>query len=214
MKKIEDQTKEKILLSALTLFSERGISQTSVNEIAYLAGVTRVTVYRHFPDKKGLVLAAFLRVEHVFEKGLEYLQKDPQANLDTFLDQIGAGLRSLPSGDVFARVEELKRLYPDAYRSVQEVRVATLNDLFELISAMARRQGLMRPGLNRAIVQAVFYELTVNLFDNPRFQSIGLSDAEVFHAITDLLLHGMLKSTASKNQGKGRTSTSSEPPPR
>ena len=206
MKKIEEQTKEKILLSTLALFSERGISQTSVNEIAYRAGVTRVTVYRHFPDKEALVLAAFLRVEQVFEKGLVYLKQDPQASLDTFLDQIGAGLRSLPSGDVFARAEELKRLYPDAYRSVQEVREATLNGLFELISAMARRQGLMRPGLNREIVQAVFWQLTINLFDNPRFQSIGLSDAELFHAITDLLLHGMLKSTPGENQGEGRTS--------
>jgi AcrR family transcriptional regulator len=206
MKKIEEQTKEKILLSTLALFSERGISQTSVNEIAYRAGVTRVTVYRHFPDKEALVLAAFLRVEQVFEKGLVYLKQDPQASLDTFLDQIGAGLRSLPSGDVFARAEELKRLYPDAYRSVQEVREATLNGLFELISAMARRQGLMRPGLNREIVQAVFWQLTINLFDNPRFQSIGLSDAELFHAITDLLLHGMLKSTLGENQGEGRTS--------
>ena len=45
MKKIEGQTREKILLSALTLFSERGISRTSVNEIAYRAGVTRVTTW-------------------------------------------------------------------------------------------------------------------------------------------------------------------------
>jgi AcrR family transcriptional regulator len=192
MKKIVDQTKEKILLSALALFSERGISQTSVNEIAYCAGVTRVTVYRHFADKEALVLAAFLRVEQVFEKGLANLKQNPLADLETFLDQIGAGLRSLPSGDVFARVEELKRLYPDAYRSVQEVRVATLNDIFELFSAMAKRQGLLRPGLNPAIVQAMLWELVINIFDNPRFQSAGLSDAELFHAITDLLMHGML----------------------
>jgi AcrR family transcriptional regulator len=199
MKKPENQTEEKILLSALTLFSERGISHTSVNEIAYHAGITRVTVYRHFPDKKELVIAAFLRVEQVFEKGLAYLKQDPQAKFETFLDQIGAGLSSLPARDVFARADELKRLYPDAYSAIQEVRAATLNGLFEFISAMARRQGLMRPGLNPAIVQTVFYELTVNLFDNPRFQSIGLTDAELFNAITDLLLHGILKNPPVEN---------------
>ena len=194
MKKIEDQTREKILLSALALFSERGIRQTSVNEIAYRAGITRVTVYRHFPDKKELVLAAFLRVEQAFEKGLVELKQNPHADLETVLDQIGQGLSTLPPGDVFARTDELKRLYPDAYNSVQEVRVATLNGLSEHFSAMAKRQGLLRPGLNRAIVQAVFWELTINLFDNPRFKSVGLSDAELYHAITDLLLHGILKS--------------------
>jgi Transcriptional regulator len=199
MIKTENQTREKILLSALTLFSDRGICQTSVNEIAFQAGVTRVTVYRHFPDKKELVLAAFLRVEQVFEKGLADLKLNPHANLETVLDQIGEGLSKLPPGDVFARVDELKRLYPDAYSTVQEVRVATLNGIVEFFFAMAKRQGLLRPGLNRAIVQAVFWELVVNLFDNPRFLSIGLSDAELYHAMTDLLLHGVLKSASTGN---------------
>jgi len=194
MKKLEDQTREKILLSALALFSERGIRQTSVNEIAFRAGITRVTVYRHFPDKKELVLAAFLRVEQVFEKGLAELKQNPHADLETVLDQIGQGLSTLPPGDVFARTDELKRLYPDAYNSVQEARAVTLNALSRLFSAMAKRQGLVRPGLNHAIVQAVFWELTINLFENPRFKSVGLSDAELYHAITDLLLHGILKS--------------------
>ena len=194
MEKTENQTREKILLSALMLFSERRIGQTSVNEIAYHAGVTRITVYRHFPDKKGLVLAAFLRVEQVFEKGLADLKLNPQANLETVLDKIGEGLSKLPHGDVFARSDELKRLYPDAYQSVQEVRVVTLNGIFELFFAAAKRQGLLRPGLNQAIVQAVFWDLVINLFDNPSFQSVGLSDAELFHAMTDLLLYGVLKS--------------------
>jgi len=199
MKRIEDQTREKIVLSALMLFSERGISQTSVNEIAFQAGVTRVTVYRHYTDKKELVLAAFLRVEQVFEKGMLDLKQNPQANLETVLDQIGEGLSTLPHGDVFARTDELKRLYPDAYSSVQEVRVATLNGIFELFFATAKRQGLLRPGLNRAIIQAVFWDLAINLFDNPKFQSVGLSDAELFHAMTDLLLHGVLKSSSNEN---------------
>ena len=199
MEKTENQTREKILLSALKLFSERGIGQTSVNEIAYHAGVTRITVYRHFPDKKELVLAAFLRVEQVFEKCLLDLKQNPQANLETVLDQIGEGLSTLPHGDVFARTDELKRLYPDAYSSVQEVRVATLNGIFELFFATAKRQGLLRPGLNRAIIQGVFWDLAINLFDNPKFQSVGLSDAELFHAMTDLLLHGVLKSSSTEN---------------
>lgn len=189
----EAQTREKILLAALKLFAERGIRPTSVSEVAYQAGVTRVTVYRHFPKKEGLVLAAFLRVEQVFVDELADLKQDPQANLESALGQIGEGLSRLPSKDVFARTDELKRLYPQVYRSVQEVRVATLNSLSEIMADLAKRQGLLRPGLNRAVVQAVFLELVINIFDNPGLQSVGLTDAELFHAITDLLLHGILK---------------------
>ena len=191
MRSADNQTREKILLSALSLFAERGIRKASLNEVAYRAGVTRVTVYRYFSDKKALVLQAFLRGEQVFQKALFELQSNPHADLQGVLDQIGEDLSALPSGDVFSRFDEIKRLYPDVYAAIQEVRVETLTGIFEHISTLAERQGLLRPGLNRQIVQAIYWELTVNIFDNPRFESIGLSDADLYHAMTDILLHGI-----------------------
>ncbi len=206
MSKYEDHTREKILLSALALFSERGISKTSVNEVAYRAGITRVTVYRYFSEKKELVRAAFLRVEHVFQKGLAELEQNPQADWPSVLNQIGEGLSALPSGDVSARSDELKRLYPDVYASIQEVRVATLNGIFDHLSARAEFQGVLRPGLNRSIVHAIFWELVINFFDNPRFKSFGLSDAELYHAMTDILLYGILGSRPTRAKTEARCS--------
>jgi AcrR family transcriptional regulator len=190
----ENPTREKILLSALALFSERGINRTTMSDVAYAAGVTRVTVYRYFAEKKELVRAAYLRVEQIFQDGLAELEGNPQADWESILNQIGERLSALPPGNAFARFDEVKRLYPDVYRSIQDVRVATLDGIFEHISAMAKRQGLLRPGLNRSLVQAVYWELVVNFFDNPRFKEFGLSDVELYRAMTDILLYGVLRS--------------------
>ena len=65
---------------------------------------------------------------------------------------------------------------------------------------MAEFQGVLRPGLNRSIVQAVFWELVINFFDNPRFKSFGLSDAELYHAMTDILLYGILGNRPTGNK--------------
>jgi AcrR family transcriptional regulator len=197
---IENQTREKIVFSALALFAERGIKKTSIYEVAFHAGVTRVTVYRYFSDKKELVLTAYLRVEQVFQKGLADLKQNPMADWESVLNEIGEGLSALPSGDVSARSDELKRLYPDIYNSIQEVRVATLNGIFDHLFAMAERQGLLRPGLNRAIVQAVFWELAINFFDNPRFKSFGLSGAELYQAMMGILLYGVLGSQPTRTK--------------
>ena len=187
-----DTTRERILLSALTLFSERGITKTSVNEIAYHAGVTRVTVYRYFTDKEDLVHSAFLKVEQVFQRGQSELEQNPLA-WEAILNQIGEDLSTLPSGDVFARFDEIKRLYPDVYNSIQEIRQKTLNGIFDQIFTITERQGLLRPGLNQAIIQAIFWELVIKVFDNPRLKSFGFSNAELYHVMTDLLLHGIFK---------------------
>ena len=185
-------TKEKIIFSALTLFSENGIAKTSVNEIAYHAGVTRITVYRYFSDKEELVHEAFLQVEQVFQKGLDKLQSTPSTDWEDVLKQIGDDLSALPSKDVFAHFAELKRLYPVVYSSIQKVREITLGDIFDHIFTIAENQNLLRPGLNPAVVQAIFWELVINIFDNPRFKSSGLSNAELYNTMTDLLLHGIL----------------------
>jgi AcrR family transcriptional regulator len=189
----ENQTREKIIFSALTLFSERGIKKTSLEEVAYQAGVSRVTVYRYFANKRDLVLEAFLRVQQVFQKGLSDLKQNPLADLKSVLNEIGEGLNNLPSRNASERSYELKRLYPDIYNSIQEVRIATLNSIFEHFFAIAEHQRLLRPGLNRSIIEAIYWELVINFFDNPRFESFGLSGVELYYAMTDILLHGILK---------------------
>ncbi len=197
-------TRDKILQAAITLFWERGIGKTSLAQVAYQAGVTRITVYRYFADKPDLAEAAFLYVEQIFQDGLAELKQNPQADWAKVMDRVGERLSALPPGDAVARAEELKRLYPEVYKAVQKVRVATLNSLFDELFARAKRQGLLRPGLNRPIVQAVYWELVVNFFDNPRFKSFGLSDAELYRTLTNILLYGILKSHVPETRRRSK----------
>jgi AcrR family transcriptional regulator len=189
----EFATREKILLCALELFFSQGIKKTSVEEIAHQAGVTRITVYRYFAGKKYLVQAAILRSEQVFKDGLRTLEQNPNTDLMEFLDQLGEGLDALPSGDLAALLNELKRLYPGVYADFQEARATYMNGIFGHLFCMLENQNLLRSGLNREIVQALFWESLINIFDNPGFNSFGLSNVELYRVVTDTLLYGMLK---------------------
>lgn len=50
------RTRERIALHALELFEQDGFDATTVAQVAAAAGVTEMTVYRHFPAKEQLVL--------------------------------------------------------------------------------------------------------------------------------------------------------------
>ena len=50
-------TSERIIAAARTLFLERGYRDTSLDDVAAEAGVTKPTVYSHFRSKEGLLLA-------------------------------------------------------------------------------------------------------------------------------------------------------------
>ncbi len=51
-----ERTRAQLLECALDLFERQGFEQTTVAQIATAAGVTEMTVYRHFPAKELLVL--------------------------------------------------------------------------------------------------------------------------------------------------------------
>lgn len=56
------KTKEHLMLAALEAFYNKGISRTSLNEIAQAAGVTRGALYWHFKNKEDLFDALFQRI--------------------------------------------------------------------------------------------------------------------------------------------------------
>jgi AcrR family transcriptional regulator len=50
------ETQRTIQAHAVRLFTERGYDATTVTDVAEAAGVSPMTVYRHFPTKEDLVL--------------------------------------------------------------------------------------------------------------------------------------------------------------
>ena len=193
----EQQTSERIVLSALGLFLLRGISKTTIGEVSDRAGVTRVTVYRHFGDKRGLVQATFLRVAAIFQDVQADLEREKNPDVEDYLDRIGQGLEALPSGDLLTRLDELHRLYPLIYAEYHQAQLAALSKIFDRLFSVAEQQGLLRPGLNRRIAQTFYWEAIVGIMKSTALVSHGLPHTEVYTTVRDILLHGLLKDIKS-----------------
>src|SRR2546430_8111552 len=57
MARWEPGARERLVLAAVDLFTEQGYDATTVAQIAERAGVTKSTFFRHFPDKRELLVA-------------------------------------------------------------------------------------------------------------------------------------------------------------
>lgn len=92
-------TRERLLDAAECVFRERGVTRTSLAEVATAAGMTRGAVYWHFKDKADLFRAmcdrATLPLDTMFERAGETAETDPLGTLRAL--SIGA-LQSL-AGD-------------------------------------------------------------------------------------------------------------------
>src|ERR1700761_1817319 len=57
MARWEPNTRGRLVLAALDLFASEGYDAVSVAQIAERAGVSKMTFFRHFPDKREVLFA-------------------------------------------------------------------------------------------------------------------------------------------------------------
>lgn len=197
-----DRTRERISQAALRLFLEQGVRKTSLEEVAEQAGVSRMTIYRYFPDKPALVREAFLGLAALFAAAHEDIRREAAGGIDAALDRVFLYFDAMPQGPALARLDELKKLYPDIFDAYRRTRREALNGIFECLRDAMVRQGVLRSGLNEDVVRAVFLEALLNVVDNPALKELGVPPSEVYATIRTVLLHGVIAGAAP------------EPPPR
>ena len=98
--------RKKILDVASELFQTRGINSTGVDTIVAVAGTTKMTLYKHFKTKEGLILEVLQQRNQEFldwlKQKLSGAEKTPQQKLQRLFDYIeewmaAPGFRGMPS---------------------------------------------------------------------------------------------------------------------
>jgi AcrR family transcriptional regulator len=59
---------KKVLDAAISLFAERGILATSMDAIAETSGVSKATIYKHWPDKDALAMEVLIHIHGLDEE--------------------------------------------------------------------------------------------------------------------------------------------------
>jgi AcrR family transcriptional regulator len=134
-----NKTKDLIARTALRLFVEQGITETTVRDIAQAAGIAEGTLYRHFESKEHLAWELFSTNYLAFARELDRLQDE----YDTLRDKLAAMIRLfcaffdrdpvLFSYLLLAQHSQLKKVTPE-----METAVTVLQKV--IAQGMARRE--------------------------------------------------------------------------
>jgi AcrR family transcriptional regulator len=87
------QAHQKVLEAALSLFSERGIDATSMDAIAETSGVSKATIYKHWPDKTALTLEVLSFLFGLYEERPDFNSGDVRRDLIASLTYQPGGKR-------------------------------------------------------------------------------------------------------------------------
>lgn len=69
---MENNTKQRLMIAAIDLFSVKGFSGTSVDEIAESIGIKGPNIYKYFKGKNGLLAEIIAKADEEYEKGMKH----------------------------------------------------------------------------------------------------------------------------------------------
>lgn len=122
-----EETRHKLLEAAQRVFAEKGVSSTSLQDIAQAAGVTRGAIYWHFKNKAELFNAmmdsAVLPMEQAMQQIGHDAAQDPLTELERALLQTMRSIESDPRTRALFEVATLKVEYVGELLAVKQRRV-------------------------------------------------------------------------------------------
>jgi AcrR family transcriptional regulator len=186
-----ESTPDRILLAARETFVRRGIRRTTVDDVATAAGVSRVTVYRYFPTRDDLVRAAFLRLAEALDALAAERPSISERSLEAYLSRIGEEVMSLPAG-LPRSMTELEQLHPGVHAEVRECLHGSIRHLFDYLYSVAESEGRIRPGLDRRVIELLFFEVVTSFLDRAAVAEAGLTPARIYNTVAEVLLHGIV----------------------
>lgn len=197
-------TREHLLDTAELVFRDRGVSRTSLAEIAAAAGVTRGAIYWHFTDKSDLFNAMMNRVSLPMEEALGRAGDPSLADpLQQLRDNLLDVLRKTATDPQVRRVFEIatqKVEYVDELSGVRQrhldVRNACLAHLARGL-ALARARGQIRAGLAPRDVAIGLHAMVDGLVYNWILDPAGFDLLLVGTQVVDAYLGGLAPAAAS-----------------
>lgn len=191
----EEDTRSRILRSALHLFARKGYDGTTTRDLAATAGVAEGTLFRHFTNKKAIL------VEVATAGWVEIL-----TDLLTELSEMGSykavaqvmrrRMLNMHKNHDLMRVCFMEaQFHPDLQERIQSEVIAKMTDVAEAFFQTAMEKGIYRP-INPKIVAQVF----LGMFAIAGFSQHTIIDSqsnpqdlqEMAEGIADIFLHGVL----------------------
>ncbi|RQW28045.1 TetR family transcriptional regulator [Rhodobacteraceae bacterium CH30] len=186
-----EQTRKKLLETAALLFWEKGVSQTSLADIASSAGLTRGAIYWHFKDKLDLFYAMSQQVVPPYHQIYDSMERNAADNAARSLWcgslEILTTVSQSPDirrilGILFFRCEYVGELQSLQIENLDWIR--QLQQRLICIIELAQQQGQLKPGID-PVAAAIAWQ--AQLRGLVQF-SLLLPDTPLLHSLPDSLL--------------------------
>ncbi|MDR1672263.1 MAG: TetR/AcrR family transcriptional regulator [Bacteroidales bacterium] len=181
--------KKRILKAAQELFRETGIRNTTMDDIARQAGISKRTIYENFKDKEEVLVACINCIFEENERYAAHVFRTSGSVVEAIVLLINKGAEYAQQ-QRHSALNEIKRYYPDVCKGIVACNKEEKREAICRLIEQGMKEGVFRDDLNLEILSVMFQLLA---------EGIMLNDAalekfavfEIFGTMAILNLRGL-----------------------
>jgi AcrR family transcriptional regulator len=198
---LERTARHRILGAARAQFLAHGFHRVTMDDLAQGLGMSKKTIYTHFPSKTALLEAMLLEKFRCVEEDLEAITSACAADFPTGLYRLLACVQRHTEEIRPPFLRDIQREAPDLFQVVQARRRDVIQRSFSHLLGEGRREGLIRKDTPVHLLIDILLGAVDAIINPPRLAELGLSPTSGFTAIISVILEGALTPEARTKLG-------------
>ena len=189
---IEPPARQRIVAAARRHFFAHGFRGVTMDDLAEELGMSKKTLYAHFPSKAALLETLLLDKLHSVEADLERVTRESSADFLAGLHQLLACVQRHTAEIQPPFLRDLQREAPETFQVVEGRRREMIQRYFSKLLAEGRREGLIRKDIPLRLVIEILLGAVHAIMNPPKMLELGLEPKTGFTVIITVILEGVL----------------------
>jgi AcrR family transcriptional regulator len=193
-----DPGRQRIVDAARVHFFNHGFRSVTMDDLAEELGISKKTLYTHFPGKFDLLEAVLADKFAGVEATLKEVTRAYRHDFPATLRELLAGTHRELDEIKPPFVRDMRQKAPDVFKLVERRRAALIQRYFGKFFVEGQRTGMVRKDVPAKLIIEMLLAMVQSIMNPPKMEELGMMPKEGFTGILKIILEGALTSKGRK----------------
>jgi AcrR family transcriptional regulator len=193
-----DPHRQRIVDAARAHFFSHGFRSVTMDDLAEELGISKKTLYAHFPGKVDLLEAVLAAKLAGVEATLKRVTRAHPHDFPATLRELLAGTHRELDEIKPPFVRDMRQKAPDVFKVVERRRAAIIQRYFGKFFIEGQRAGMVRKDVPAKLIIEILLAMVQSIMNPPKMEELGMMPKEGFSGILKVILEGALTSKGRK----------------
>ena len=193
-----DPNRQRIVDAARVHFFSHGFRSVTMDDLAEELGISKKTLYAHFPGKIDVLEAVLADKFAGVEATLKEITRAHPHDFPATLRELLAGTQRELDEIKPPFVRDMRQKAPEVFKVVERRRAALLQRYFGKFFVEGQRAGMVRKDVPAKLIIEILLAMVQSIMNPPKMEELGMMPKEGFTGILKIILEGALTAKGRK----------------